>query len=94
MAFYHKRKGKNLCHSGQNVRFCKLMKFVHFFSRGHHSFGLNVKCSIFFKSPAPLQTVATLLISIYQTGGFDIVILIGLLKLGIPCAIDLSAPES
>ena len=37
----------------------------------------------FLKSPAPLQIVATLNISIYQIVGFNTVILIGLPKLGI-----------
>ena len=48
----------------------------------------------FFKSPAPLQIVATFLISFYQIDRFDIVILIGLLKVGIQFAINPPAPES
>ena len=85
------RKYKSLCYSEQKVRFRKLMKFADFFltSLSHPSFALNVKC-VLFSNHLHHCKLSQRWTSVYTKS----VNLIGLLKLGIPCAIDLPTPEN
>ena len=85
MEFYHKRKDKKFLLFRTKRKFSQADEICSLLLDKLKPYFTCFECKMFsfLKSPAPLQIVATLNTSIYQIVGFNIVILIGLLKLGI-----------